>query len=206
MDPETLTKIKGVNPAIVRVYNGDDDYRDVTVQAVRNRWSRLANTLASLPWSKYELLDKKGGLVGIVENGAAAGDLEDIGQSPTGGLALQTRLNLELMLRAQREALTYRDKEVTAMLVGMKDVLTVMTQAMSATQAMYQSQVEAAHVIAQANAGGDIEQIVKLVEASPKLLATLAPIVGRMLGGGGSGGANGTPARKPVPPLNGEAK
>lgn len=198
MDPETQTKIKSVNPATVRVYNGDDDYRDVAVQAVRNRWSRLWATLSAMPWSKYELLDKKGGLVGIVENGAAAGDLEDIQQSPTGGLALQTRLNTELMLRAQREALTFRDKENQALLAGVVEVLKVMTTAMQATQQMYQAQVEAAHVIAQANAGGDLDQIVKLVEASPKLMATLAPIFGKMLSGGGT-----PPARKPVPPLNG---
>lgn len=196
MDDEALNAIKGCNPATVRVYNGDDDHRDVAVQAVRNRWSRVAKTLAAMPWSKYELLNKKGELVGVVENGALATSVEEIGPSSggVGQVAGQTRMMMDLMLRAQREALTFRDRETQALLTGVSEVMRVMTTAMQATQQMWQSQVEAAHVLAQAQAGGDMDQIVKLVEASPKLMATLAPLLGKLLGAGGP------PPRRPTPP------
>lgn len=194
MDDDTLNQIKAVNPTTIRVYNGDDDYRDVAVQAVRNRWSRVTKTLAALPWSRYELLDKKGGLVGVVENGTLAGEPEALAPSP-GNQSVQVRAMMELMLKAQREALTFRDKETSALLSGVVQVMDVMMKGLQATQQMMQAQVDAAHVLAQAQAGGDMDQIVKLVEASPKLLTMLAPLIGKALGSGSP-----APARTVVPP------
>lgn len=178
-----LRKLRSVVPHRVRVYDSSDEHRDVAVPHGRKRWSHVVETVEARPWVRAELLDKAGAALAYVINPATeaeAGDLEDIG-SKVSSASAQSRWMLELMLKAQRTALEFRDKEHAALLDSIRDMMGVQTTAMKELVSLYQVQrdvaADVATMKAAAESGGSIEQIVKLIEASPALLQVLGPVV-----------------------------
>jgi len=167
-------------PVKVRVVNAQDESRDVAVPHGRKRWSQVASTIEAMPWIRCELLDKSGAVLGYVQNDGAADELEDI-SAPASSSAAQLRWMLELMLRAQQTALTYRDKEHSALLQSMRDMMQVATDTMRENVEIMKQQrdaaVETARLQAMAENGDSMEQIVKLVEASPKIMSVLGPLM-----------------------------
>jgi hypothetical protein len=175
-----LSKLRQLAPHKVRVYDNSDDHRDVAVPNRRKRWSQVIETIEGRPWVKCELLDKSGAILGYVENDGAAGDVEELGGGGTGG-SVQQRWFLEMMIKAQTVALTYRDKEHAALLEGMREMMAVQTQSIRELIALFSIQRDVASDIAAmkaaAEAGSDMDQIIKLIEASPQLMQSVGPLL-----------------------------
>lgn len=184
-----LAALKRHNPAKVRAYSGDDDIRDIAVPTRRKRWSAVIEVIESRSWSRVELMTRSGEILGVVDNTSPAGDVEDVGaESRAAKTRSEAEWIVQLVVRAQREALTFRDAEVTQLLQAQGAVVRELTNGMQALTAMYQAQVQAAHelatVQAQAASGGDSE-LKQLLEAAPQLLQAL-PLIRGLLGGGAS--------------------
>lgn len=191
-----LASLKRHSPHRVRAYAGDDDARDIAVPQRRKKWTQVIEAIEARSWSRVELLDKSGAVLGYVDNVEPARELEDIAAtSGTGGqLQLAERI-VAMVMRGQRDAMSFRDAEVTALLKAQGDVVREMTAGMRALTAMYQEQVavaeHAAELRATAAAGGD-SQVKELLEALPTILQAL-PLLRGMLAGG-------APATRPSKP------
>lgn len=166
-------------PNVVRVYAGSDDYRDVAVPQRRKRWTQVVATIESLAWSRCELLDKKGALLATFDNDSQATELENL--SVPGGSSMQMRWMMELMIKAQSVALQFRDKEHTTLLATMREMLQLNMQStrdlIQIMRLQRDEAMELAEIRAAAAQGGDIDQVIKMIEASPKLLQTLGPLI-----------------------------
>lgn len=175
-----LTHLRRIAPHKVRVYDASDEYRDVAVPTRRRKWAQVIATIEARPWVRCELLDKSGAALGYVENDGPAGDVEEIG-APATSRAAEQRWLLELMIKAQTTALNFRDKEHAALLQGVRDMMQVQTEAMRETIGLMREQrdivQETAQLKAAAEKGDDLDQIVKLIEASPKLMQVMGPLI-----------------------------
>lgn len=193
-----LASLKRHNPHKVRAYLGDDDARDIAVPQRRKKWSQVIEAIEARAWSRVELLDKSGAVLGYVDNVEPARELEDIGATTGTGAQVQLAERIVAMvMKGQREAMTFRDAEVTALLKAQGDVVREMTAGMRALTAMYQEQVSvaehAAELRATAAAGGD-SQVKELLEALPTILQAL-PLLRGLLAGGAP--TSSTPRAKP---------
>lgn len=177
---QLLVHLRRIAPHKVRVYDAADEYRDVAVPTRRRKWAQVIATIEARPWVRCVLMDKAGGELGYVENDGPAGEVEDLSSGPTPRAAEQRWL-LELMIKAQTTALTYRDKEHAALLTGIREIMAVQTDAMRETIALMREQrdivAETAAIKAAADKGDDLDSVLKLIEASPKLMNVLGPIV-----------------------------
>lgn len=175
-----IATLRKLAPARVRVFDAQDVSRDVAVPSGRKRWSAVAATVEARPWVRLELLDKHSAILGYVENDAAPGELEDIGAREPSGMG-QARWFLELMIKAQTAALTFRDKEHTALLQSVREILDVNSQAtremMQLMRAQRDEAMELAAIRAAAEQGDGMDQVVKLIEASPKLMQLVGPLL-----------------------------
>lgn len=182
-----LASLKRYNPAKVRAYASDDDSRDIAVPTRRKRWTQVLAAIDARSWVRVELLDKSGAVLGYVENDGPSTGIEDLsGDRTAGELRLAERI-VGLVLKGQRDAMTFRDAEVTALLKAQGDVVREMTGGMRALTAMYQEQVGAAEQLAEmrtiAAQGPVKDQLTELLEALPTLLQAL-PILKGLLGSG----------------------
>lgn len=173
-----LGHLRQIAPHRVRVYDSSDEYRDVAVPTRRKRWAQVIQTIEARAWVRCELLDRSGAILGYVENNGPAGEIEDIGpSSPAIG---QCRWFLELMIKAQTTALQYRDKEHASLLSGIRDMMQVQTEAMQTTIGLMREQrdivAETAAIKAAAEKGDDLDQVIKLIESSPKVMQALGPV------------------------------
>lgn len=186
-DSKLLATLKRHAPARVLAYSGDDDAaREVAVPKTRKRWDRVMTALAGIPWSKVELLDTKGALLATFDNTAPAGDLEDLstgrGEVTSRDVQLH-RVLLDMMLRAQKEVLQYRDAEMTQLLQAQGTVTRELVAGFRELRTIYEAQVEAAANLAQIRAeaenGGSLKE---LLDAAPQLLQALPLIRGLLKG------------------------
>lgn len=177
---QLLVHLRRIAPHKVRVYDASDEYRDVAVPTRRRKWAQVIATIEARPWVRCVLLAKDGGELGYVENDGPAGEVEDLTAGPT-SRASEQRWLLELMIKAQTTALTYRDKEHAALLTGIREIMAVQTDAMRETIALMREQrdivAETAAIKAAAEKGDDLDSVLKLIEASPKLMNVLGPLV-----------------------------
>lgn len=183
MDPvadRLLAKLRQLAPHKVRVFDNSDEHRDVAVPNRRKRWSQVIETIEARPWVRCELLNKGGEVLGYIENDGEAKELEELGTGGPSGTASQ-RWFLEMMLRSQETALKWRSKEHSELLTGMRDLLEVNTHATRELIEIFRVQRDVSSDVAAMKAaaenGGDIDQIVKLLEASPALLQILGPLI-----------------------------
>jgi hypothetical protein len=110
VDTQVLAKLKAARPDRVRAYDRDGDARDIAVsKGSRKKWHAVQAVLADLAWTRLELLDPKGSLVGVVDRPDDAGDLEDL--QPDREVAKASGL-LALMLRAQEVALNAQHRGI----------------------------------------------------------------------------------------------
>jgi len=181
-----LASLKRHNPTKVRAYAGDDDARDIAVPTRRKKWSQVIETIEARSWSRVEMLDKSGAVLGYVDNVEPARDLEDLET----GKAAKTRSEAEwivaLVVKAQRDAMTFRDAEVSNLLRAQGDVVRELTSAMHGLSAIYRAQVDAASEVAAlqatAAAGGDGGQLKDLLEAAPQILQAI-PLLRALMAG-----------------------
>lgn len=180
-----LASLKRHNPARVRAYAGDDDARDIAVPQRRRRWSSVIEAIEARSWTRVELLDKSGAVLGYVDNTEPARDLEDLGDVTKTN---RTRSDVEWMVgaivKAQREVLTFRDAEVSALLKAQGDVVREMVTGMRALTEIYREQRDAAAETAAleaaaASGGGTVKE---LLEAAPVIMQVL-PALKSMLNG-----------------------
>lgn len=187
-----LATLKRHNPHRVRCYNGDDDVRDVAVPQRRRRWSTVIEAIEARPWSRVELLDKSGAVLGYADNEGPARDVEDLapGFAGVGGQLLLAERIAALVVKAQREAMTFRDSEVSALLKAQGDVVREMSAGVRALAEVYREQTVAAEDAAEARAAAaaaaaSSSELKQLVEALPTLMQAL-PLLRGLLAGGGS--------------------
>lgn len=188
MDPVADTLIamlRRLQPTRVRVFDANDEARDVAVPTRRRKWTQVIAAIEARPWVRAELLDKAGAALGYVENGAPAGDLEELGGGVGGGRLGDCRWFLELMIKAQSTALTYRDKEHSALLGSMRDMLVAQGEATRELVAVMRMQrdeaMELAQLRAAAQQGDGLDEVIKLIEASPKLAQSIGPLLGLLI-------------------------
>lgn len=178
-----LSSLRRVAPVKVRVFDAQDDARDIAVPTRRKKWSQVVLTIEARPWVRVEMLDKSGAILGYIENDGPAEELEDIsGGGPSGDRGmLGHRAFLEMMIRAQTTALQYRDKEHTVLLQNVSLILQTNAQMMQESLEIMKAQrdaaVELTQMRAQAEAGSDMDQMIKLIEASPKLMQSIGPML-----------------------------
>jgi hypothetical protein len=175
-----LAKLRQLAPHRVRVYDGSGEHRDVSVPNRRKRWSAVIEAIEAKTWVQCELLDKGGAVLGYVENDGEAKELEQL--SPGGA---KDRWFLEMMLKAQDTALKWRNKEHADLLTGMRDLLEVNTHATRELVEIFRVQrdvsADVAAMQAAAANGGDMDQIIKLIEASPQLMQVVGPLLQLLL-------------------------
>lgn len=179
-DDKLLLTLRRQCPAKVRVYDAADESRDIAVPQRRRKWDQVIAAIEARPWVRCEMLDKAGAVLGYVDNDGPAAELEDLDGASARG-ARDVERYLGLMLKAQQTALTFRDREHQELLRGVVDVLRTQTDAIKQLVALYQAQVEVAAAVAYdkatSEAGGDMEQWLKLLEAAPDSIAKLAPML-----------------------------
>ncbi len=183
-----LATLKRHNPFKVRVFNGEDDAREVAVPTRRKRWSSVIEAVDARAWTRCVLLDKSGAELAHVENEGQARELEELGTSFAGvggQLMLGERIAM-LAIKSMRDALAFRDQETVALLKAQGEVVREMSQGVRALAEVYREQNEAyadaadARVQAASEAqSGDMKQ---LLEALPQLLQLL-PIVKALVAG-----------------------
>lgn len=179
-----LATLKRHAPAKVRAYAGDDDRRDIAVPTRRRRWGQVIEAIDACAWTRVELLDKSGAVIAYVENTTPASELEDIAGT---GAVSKTRSDAEwivnLVVRAQREAMAFRDSEVQNLLRAQGDVVRELSRAMQDLSGIYAEQrkaaVETAEIRAAAGANGEWKE---LLDAAPALLQML-PALRQLMAG-----------------------
>lgn len=205
-----LAVLRRLGPTRVRVVNASDETYDVAVPNRRKRWSQVTETIESRPWVRCELLDKHGAVLGFVENDGPAGEIEDIGPTAGAGKMGELRSLLDLLLRGQREALSFRDKEHATLLGSMSEMMRTVMEMLRETTVIMREQRDVAAETAALRAAAvpqkedgslDVDELVKILKASPKALAELAPVVGPLLMTlrGAFGGAPPPPPRQAPP-------
>jgi hypothetical protein len=197
-DSKLLAKLRSVNPYKVRVYTSDDDSRDVAVPARRRKWAQVIETINARAWSRCELLNKAGEVLGYIDNVEAPTEVEDLAVGPTTAKRAEAEWIVNLVVKAQEKAMHYRDTEVANLLRAQGDVVREMGQAAAAMAAVYRDIIgatnEAAAVRVQAAAtaaGAGKDDIGQLLEALPQLLQML-PVIKQLIAGG-SKSPNGVP-------------
>jgi hypothetical protein len=179
-----LATLRRHNPAKVRAYAGDDDFRDVAVPTRRKKWTQVIEAIEARSWTRVELLDRSGAVIAYVDNTSPASDLEDLDVGKASKTRSDTEWIVNLVIRAQKETMAYRDSEVTNLLRAQGDVVREITGAMKDLSAIHAEQrraaVETAEIRAAAQAGGDSWK--ELLEAAPQLLQMLPLLRGLVAG------------------------
>jgi hypothetical protein len=181
-DKTLLAALKKACPSKVRVFDAADDHRDIAISQRRNKWAQACLAIDAKPWVRCEMLDKAGNVLAYLEHDGPAGDLEDLGSTASNAAERTAQFNLKMMLEAQKVALSHSRQEVGDLLKGVTEVMRVNTEAIKGLASIMNQQVivaaDVAAMKATADAGGDMEQWIKLIEASPTLATSLGPLVG----------------------------
>lgn len=186
-----LATLKRHNPSKVRAFAGDDDARDIAVPTRRKKWGQVVEAIEARSWTRVELLDKGGAVLAYVDNVEPARELEDITDN---GKSSKTRSDAEwivaLAIKAQRDAMTFRDAEVTNLLRAQGDVVRELTGAMHGLAQIFRAQVDvareteamktAAAAEQAAAAAGNGDGFKELLDALPTLLQAL-PVIRAMI-------------------------
>lgn len=171
-----LASLKRHCPAKVRAYAGDDDARDIAVPQRRKRWNQVIEAIEARSWTRVEMLDKSGAVLGYVDNVEPARDVEDLSAGPVGKVRSEAEWIVNLVVRAQKEAMAYRDSEVSNLLSAQGAVVREMAAGMRELAAIYREQREAATEVASMQAAaeaGNAGQLKELLEAAPAILQAI---------------------------------
>lgn len=179
VNAKLLLALRRLAPHVIRVYDSADEYRDVAVPSRRKRWTQVIETIEARAWVRCELRAKGGAVLGYVEQETIDSESAPPPEGP------HMRWYLDMMLRAQTMALQFVNKEHAALLGAVREILEVQTQATRETIELMRMQRDTASEIsalrAAASQDGDLDQIMKIVEASPKLLEKIGPMLAAVM-------------------------
>jgi len=195
-----LASLKRHAPAKVIAYTSDDESQAIAVPGKRKRWAQVLAALESRSWTRVELLDKSSALICTIDNVEPARELEELA---IGGNAVELRLAeriVALVLKGQRDTMSFRDAEVTNLLRAQGDVMREMSNGMHSLTALYREQIGAARELATIqteakHAGGD-GSVKELMDALPTILQAL-PMLRALLQGPPASAPNGTKTATP---------
>lgn len=180
-----LASLRRHNPAKVRAYTSDDDFREVAVPTKRKKWAQVIEAIEARSWSRVELLDKSGAVLGYVENTSSASELEDLDAPP--GKASKLRSDVEwivnLVVRAQRDAVALARERDADSQRAVNELLTQVMQTQRALSEMHSERADVAADVAAMQAaadnGGDMKE---LIAAAPQILSMLPALKAVMAG------------------------
>jgi hypothetical protein len=180
MTSEELTAaLQKHKPTDVLVFQGEELTRTVKVPTNRKKWSAVCAVVAKLQWDTLELRARGGDVLAIIEAPTAQND----NAADTARDSRDERL-LKLLISAQREALTYRERESAAALAACVQVMSQMVVSMSTLQKLHDMQLRAVATTTaatlqhqhQGDDDGELEAMKMLKQIAPMLLAkVMAP-------------------------------
>ena len=168
-----IAEVKRCAPSKLLVYCGDE-CREVAVPNTRNRYHRVEQVVGAFAWTRVELLDKTGAVVGVVENSdRPASALAHVPNAE----ASRDEMLLNLLIRAQQSALANREAETKEALRASTEIVRVLTDSFKQLAILHREQliaaVDAAESRAEAESSSEMSQ---LLEAAPLLLQALPGI------------------------------
>ncbi len=198
-DNALLSTLRKLQPAKLKAYTSDDDVRDVAIPGGRKKWSQVIAALSARSWAYVVLLDKSGAELGTVTNTDPATEVEDLAPGGRATKELQHAERIvELVLKSNREVLSWRDSETKALLAAQGAVVGEMTKGMKALSEVWADQAEVAADVAsnaaEAAAGGG--QLQQLIEAAPVILQLLPTLKAMLAGPAEASPPNGHSKRK----------
>lgn len=177
MNEKLLSALRKLCPTKVVAIAGDDR-REIAVPERRKRWTQVIEAVHAAPWHRVELLNRRGEILGYVDNTAPAEVLEDLGLDKRRS---EVQWIVELVVRAQREALAYRDSEVQALLQAQGQVVRELSAGVRDIAALYREQALAARDLGAIEAG-QRDVLSQLLEAAPEIVRAL-PALRALLSG-----------------------
>lgn len=198
-----LASLRNHAPHTVRAYTSDDDFRNIAVPQRRKRWAQVIEAIEARAWSRVELLDKSGGVLGYVENAEPATTVEELPPGPASKMRHECEWIVALVVKAQRDAMQFRDDEVKSLLSAQGDVVREMVVGMQALSSIYREQRDAASEVAAmqataaAGSGDGAFNMKELVDAAPAILQALPMLRALLTGGNGNAPPNGAHTAKP---------
>lgn len=173
-----LSALKKLNPSKVVAIAGDER-REIAVPERRKRWTQVIEAVLAGPWHRCELVNKRGEVLGYVDNTAPAGDMEDLADNKKRS---EVEWMVNTIVRAQREALAYRDSEVQALLQAQGQVVRELSAGVRDIAMLYREQAVAARDLGAMQASGKDDILSQLLEAGPELIKVL-PMLRALLSG-----------------------
>lgn len=172
-----INEIKKCAPVKLSVYCGDDSPREVAVPNTRNRYHRVEQVVGAFAWTRVELLDKSGSIIGVVENSDRAQSSLAIAPAFDAECARDERI-LNVMLRAQQVALSHRESETKEALRASTEIVRTLTDSFKQLAMLHREQlsaaVEAAESRIEAQTSSEMSQ---LLEAAPQILQVLPALL-----------------------------
>ena len=115
-----------LGPVRVQPYRGDEKLREIPVPTGKKRWQAVLTVVSKLDWTRCELLDRSGGLIGLVE-------AQEREQAPSlGELDGREAQLLAILIKAQQSALANRTAETQAALTACTTAVRMLTEAVGA--------------------------------------------------------------------------
>ena len=171
IDAETIrTALITHKPALVAVYQGDELARTIRIGPNKNRWQAALDIVAKLSWTTLELRSKAGDVLAVVGPAPEPEPEPELAASSDRDERL-----LGLMIRAQREALGYRERESAAALTACVSFVREMAASVATLGELQRMQLEALRTTQVPHRAVEVAPDQGLM--SNKMLEQLAPIL-----------------------------
>jgi hypothetical protein len=165
MSIEELTAALARHRPIEVVAHAGGETHTVKVPANRKKWSAVIGVLAKLQWERVVLRGKGGDVLAILED-------EPEAEAPA-SIDRDERL-LKVLISAQREVLTYRDKDNSAALTACIAMLNKMGDAVTMLTKVHEMQLQAVASLAAPAEEGEatgLESMKMLMQMAPMMLS-----------------------------------
>lgn len=193
-----LARLKQLKPDHILVELNDGTEKEVAVPTIRRKWTHLKATLANIgDWRRIEARDKKGRVLGVIENENVA-DLEDLegdegvdlgammsdgemqsALQPAMMLAPILKQLLALLIKGQDVALMRQERALSKVLDVQVQLLTQVSARLMSQDKLFERNLERtqqyaealSEVIASSGENQGDPEMMALLAALPKLLA-----------------------------------